>query len=490
MHKLYSDARDTPSEVLNLEARIIELQKQLETLYTQKESLVAQHALITRLPNEVLSRIFELGIHDNLRLLPRVHLVSRLWREVALATPTLSSYLRLDGGWGYGGSRPFLEHVKTLLERAGNAALSVDLDCRYVDDTVALEELASGIGPHLGQAYSFSLSAPDWEWFDVVQKHVTLKLDAKLQELTLRVDPSDDETAIPVPFLRDNRTYVRLHTLVIEQVPLVSVRGAFLPALRSFRLSRDTRFHSMNRMAVPLSELLDFVGAHPQLEELHIHGIRFTLDALCSALLDEPQRVHAPAMKKMSFTHVDGAGIGACLTSLDLPLLNSLILSMDACDNADLGFLASLLVESPLPNLQFLDVRNANTDGTALHSFIRVLRKLPKLIALGICSPPTGTIGGRIFEILSTPTSATGKEAWLVPQLKALAITNCRDISGHEVLRVVSARKGAWNSGGGDILKASVVQKLDFVRIAQCYGLEDDIADALQDAVTTFRHSL
>jgi hypothetical protein len=409
-----------------------------------------------------------------------------------LETPTLSSYLRLDGSWGYGGSRRFLDHTKVLLERAGDSKLCVELDCRYVDDTTALEDLASGIGPHLGRAYSFQLSVPDWDWFTLLQSHAAPNLGSNLQELTLRIDPSD-EPVVPTQFLVPGQTYEHLYKLVLEQVPLVSIRGAHLPSLRSLRLSRDTRFHSLNRMTVVLAELIEFLRSHPQLEELYIHGARFALDVSSAALLDAPERVHTPALKKVSFNQVDGAGIGAFLTSLDTPVLEALVVSMDACDNSDLGFLATIIAEcgsSLVSSLRLLDIRNINTDGSALFPFARILRRLPNLTALGICSPPSGTVGGKFFDLLANPSYGANGETWLLPRLKALAIVNARDVSGHEVLGVIRARKSTWISGGGDLVKASPVEKMDFVRIAQCYGLEDDTVDTLRDAVEIFRHGL
>jgi hypothetical protein len=480
MNRFLRDTRQPCAEALTLETRILELQKQLAAALHDKEMLLAKHALVSRLPPEILSRIFELGVHQDLHLLPRISLVSRLWRHVAVKTPTLSSYLRLDGSWGYGASRAFLEHANVLLDRAGDSKLCVELDCRYVDDTAALEALASGIAPHLQRAYSFNLSVPDWDWFVLVQKHVQPHLGGDLEELTLRIDPAGDEV-VAAQFLAPEKTYPRLHKLVLEQCPLAAVRGAHLPALRSLRLSRDTRFHSLNRMAVDLGELLAFLGAHPQLEELAVHGVRFALAVDAEALCDAPTRIAAPALRTASFTHVDGPGVGACLASLALPALATLVLSMETCDSGDLGFLAGALADgAALPALRALDLRNINTDGPALFPLVRTLRRLPRLAALGLCTPPSGALGAKLFDLL---TSGGPSERWLLPHLEALSLINARDVTGYEVLAAVNARKAAGRDAGGH------VDKLRFVRIAHCC-VEDDALDALEDAVEVFRHEM
>ena len=63
------------------------MQSQLEALQTRKLNLLAGNALINRIPPELLSRIFELGVYESNDLLPVLSLVSHLWRSIVLSTP-------------------------------------------------------------------------------------------------------------------------------------------------------------------------------------------------------------------------------------------------------------------------------------------------------------------------------------------------------------------------------------------------------------------
>ena len=67
---------------------------------------------------------------------------------------------------------------------------------------------------------------------------------------------------------------------------------------------------------------------------------------------------------------------------------------------------------------------------------------------------------------------------WLVLRLEALSVQNCGDISGHELLRVVSARRGA---------AAPQVANITFLKITQCYLLDPEVLERLIPLVDTVR---
>lgn len=141
-------------------------------------------------------------------------------------------------------------------------------------------------------------------------------------------------------------------------------------------------------------------------------------------------------------------------------------------------------------------------DGAALVPFVRVLYNLPTLTALGISSPPGGVLGPRIFDVLCSPASSNqddasssagpsassyAAESWVLPKLEALCLQNCRDVSGHEILRVVLARNGAALNLSGRRGEAEGVSAIKFVKVSQCYGLDPDVHELLAREVGTLR---
>jgi hypothetical protein len=157
--------------------------------------------------------------------------------------------------------------------------------------------------------------------------------------------------------------------------------------------------------------------------------------------------------------------------------------------------------ELRFPDLRHLDLRACNIDGPALFPFIRALHGLPHLTALALSSPPSGTLGAKLFDLLSSPSpspspisssvhtspindssssSLTNPPAgvWVLPNLYALCVQNCRDISGHELYRLVNARRNHTHE----------VKAIRYLRISQCYSMDAEVVDMLKtlvDAVVT-----
>ena len=126
-------------ELIKLQARKSELQERKTELLRKREALSASVAPITRLVPELLARVFEFAVEaepesyaldDSKSALERLNRVSKGWRAVVLATPSLyrSVYLHLEK-WGetervdgQGGMRA-VRRAQAFLERSGG--------CRY-----------------------------------------------------------------------------------------------------------------------------------------------------------------------------------------------------------------------------------------------------------------------------------------------------------------------------------------------------------------------
>jgi len=103
---------------------------------------------------------------------------------------------------------------------------------------------------------------------------------------------------------------------------------------------------------------------------------------------------------------------------------------------------------------------------------------------------------------LENASSGKDKQTWILPALQALIIQNARDVSGHEILRVVRARQEAFvgSRGAGlglrtdvvadEVQRAegdgdAVVAQITYLKILGCYTLDRDgeIVEELKRAV-------
>ena len=470
-----SDPRPSLPEVTEIEENIHSLQSQLEALQTRKLHLLARNALINRIPPELLSRIFELGVHESNDLLPVLSLVSHFWRSIVLTTPSIWSYIRL---LSYSRSTSFLRKLKVHLERSQDCKFLLDIDCRYLDVINELSQIMTELDPHLYRCFSFRMSVPDWQSMEIV-RNMSQKLGPALEDLYLRFDPSESEEQ--VPFVLLSQPCPRLSSITLEHAPLICIRTT-LPSLRRLYLIREQRYASSTRIGLSFKEFLDVLNSTPTLEELRIQSVLFLLDGSDFVFRSSPVPPIFPNLKLLSFHYVESNNLALFLESGHFPALRRLSVQMDASNDENTQWLVRMSIDSAVrfPALRQLDLRSCNIDGVGLVPFVRALHQLPHLTALGLSSPPSGVLGPRLFEVLAAAPDAGEVGAagqWLLPRLQALCLQTCRDISGHELLQVVWAR----NAGGAS------VSPIRYIKIAQCYGLDPETHEQLCRVVTTVR---
>ncbi|KDQ58513.1 hypothetical protein JAAARDRAFT_176490 [Jaapia argillacea MUCL 33604] len=461
-----TDPRSAPPEIEEIDKRVAEIEEELAQLKVKRNDILARRALIAGVPPEILSRMFELGVHDSIPLLHSISLVSRHWRNIALETPSLWSYIKLDYNWGYSRSAAFQQKMKLYLERSQACKLFVDLDCRYLDLATELSSIMADLSPHLSRCFFFRVSVQDWDWMAIIRMNAR-ELGPNLESLYLRVDPCDSEDQTPHTVL--SQPCPRLKTIVLEYTPLISIRTE-LPALETLHLIRDQRYttsSSSSRIGISMKDLLEIVETTPTLRELRFQSAAFILDGT-DLFRTTPSLAPLPALRNLSFHFLDTINLAVFLDSVSLPALQRLSVQMDCPNDDNLNWL-SKLTEDRFPSLRYLDLRGCNLDGVHLVPFIRALHQLPRLIALGISCPPSGTLGAKLFNLLASPG-----DDWILPRLQALCLQSCRDISGHEILKVVTARNGMVEPDVADIR---------FLKLAQCFSLDPDVVDVLSGLV-------
>ena len=431
-------------------------------------------------------------MHENQGLLPSISLVSKHWRDLSLETPTLWSYIVLDHQWNYGRGAELLRKIRTHMQRAQAARIRVDLDFRYAESLAEARSIMQALQPHLSRCFSFRVSVPDWDWMAVVAENCD-NMHSSLESIALRIDPGDSEDAAPVPLLTG--TFPRLTSVTLEQTPLACVFSkAQTPRLRKFYLIRDARYHANQRIRITLREYLSALTSAPELEDVRLQSAIFHLDGSEGVFRHSPIRTLVPHLTDLALSFLDATNVGLFLDTVSLPALVRLAVQMDAGPEGDnLAWLANLsgaAASGRLPSLRHLELRACTTEGPALAPLIRALHGLPRLAALGLAAPPSGMVGARLFELLASgpsiesPTASTSTMrrtsntgSWLLPNLRVLSLSGCRDVSGHEILRVVRARLDqpayATPETGG-------AARISMVRIVPCYPLDPEVVDSLK----------
>ncbi|EJF57801.1 hypothetical protein DICSQDRAFT_173550 [Dichomitus squalens LYAD-421 SS1] len=458
------DLRKLPEEIEQLDQSIAELEAKIATLRLQRAKLLDQRALIRRLSPDLLSRIFELGVHESADLLPNLSLVSHHWRSVVLSSPTLWTYIILDSNWSWR-IPSFLRRMRAHLQRSRASKLFIDIDFRHVDSLLDTETILLELKPHLWRCYSYNVSVPDWFRMRKIQEHSST-MGPALEDLYLRVDSSDSE--YQEPFSVFSQPCPRLVYAMLEHMPMECL-GVPTSSLRQFHLLRDARCHSPAKIGYPFNQLMSILTSSP-IKCFSVRFAFFTIDTTEDVFRATPTPQVLPSLEGLSFDAVDAGSVSLFLESTSLPALQ--LLSVNS--GVDLQWLTQIsLTSSRFPALRLLDLCNCLFTGPSLVPLVRALHHLPQLTGLGISTPATGVVGTHIFDMLAAGPDTLGE--WLLPRLEAIGVQNCEDVTGHELLRVVTARRGA---------AAPEVSNIVFLKITQCL-LDSEVLERLTQKVDT-----
>jgi len=394
-----------------------------------------------------------------------------------LDTPTLWTYITLDRTFGYGMFDQFLRKAGTYLQRSRSCKFLVDVDCRYVDGIAELLDIMLLLEPHLHRCFSFRVSFADWEEGMTLVRDHSKGLGPSLERLHIRVDPDDDDDPVPFPLL--SSPCPRLQTVILEQAPLKTVGESFadFSRLTTLHIVRDQRYssHTSTRISISLTDLLARLAALPMLTELCIQSTNIQLDDE-HILVASPALTVIPSLKYLICSLIDSTTLSLFLESTFFPNLERLRVQMcNTQDDIGVQWLQHVTSISPprLPSVRYLDLRGCNVDGTALFPFVRVLRRLPELTALALSSPPSGCIGTKLFDVLTLGQTAAEK---VTPKLQALCLQNCRDVTGHELIRLAQSRLGSNDAG-----------TIGYLKLAQCYALDLTALEQLTGLVSVVR---
>lgn len=468
-----SDPRTKTPDLAAVDKAIDNLETDLALLKLKRSHLLAERALIGRIPPEILSDIFEHGVYDDVRLLPTLSLVSRHWRNISLATPSLWTYIMLDEDWGYGRPAHFMRKIRMHIERSQACKLFVELDAHFIESLTDLRHIMSLLQPHLHRCFWFYISVPDWEWMAAAREYVQ-NLGPALETLEICIDLTDDDQFRPFTLL--HQPCPHLYSIVLEHAPLLCV-DVDLPSLKRLHIIPDQRYRTQP-IGVSFKELLAKLTVIPTLRELRVQSSVFLLDGTEDVLAGSPVPTTLSSLTTLSFNLVESTNISLFLESTYLPALSRLCVQMESTPRENMHWLLRISHATPtrFPALRYLDLRACSIDGPGLASFVRALQQLPQLTGLALSSPPSGSLGQKIFDLLATGPATRG--AWLLPRLQGLCVQFCRDLTGHELLRVVRAR---------NTVSDPEVEDIKYLRIEWCYSLDPDALEQLMALVETVR---
>ncbi|KDQ16956.1 hypothetical protein BOTBODRAFT_186157 [Botryobasidium botryosum FD-172 SS1] len=250
----------------------------------QTKALLNRSMPIHRLPNEILTTVFELAMAHGSYPRPapekrppfNVMLVSTLWRDIVISSPMLWTYIDMSN----------LPLVEMFISRSRQAALDIDFighrskfypDLPPIDAQVNAADngypreffsLIEPLLPHLDRWRSLvtnRITAPDL--------HSCLLLPAPKLESFLMRSPRNHENEAP-PY--DGIPVFAGHTPRLRNLDL---DGAYFPLRYSIYTELTSLKLSAIRYSEPVQQLLQNIQYCPRLEKISLSGVQFSSGA-------------------------------------------------------------------------------------------------------------------------------------------------------------------------------------------------------------------
>jgi hypothetical protein len=299
------------------------LMSQREQLESHLEQVVRLQSPVLRLPSEILSSIFIIGVRqmgeDDSLLVSTLMLVCRYWADVAIGTPVLWSKIEVS-------KHHSLEKAKRKLARSKSVPLDITINFGPRPDqtsgvTESVIHAMDLFGPALWRTKSFRLSVPNRP-----QAHAAIlrcQENAPLLEcLSIRIFHSIQEDHYarnpPLPLFNGHTPRLRSCSFTsfnfgwdistVSQLCVLKLGGYF----NGFSPSVDT--------------LLNILHECPQLEELALRDMSDVDMDLCLSLEEEAatRTVQLPRLRKASFHCAGIMRSRMTLSQLSFPALESL----------------------------------------------------------------------------------------------------------------------------------------------------------------------
>ncbi|KAJ6585063.1 hypothetical protein B0H19DRAFT_1206683 [Mycena capillaripes] len=423
----------------SLDSKMASLMSQRRDLETRLEQAVRLQSPVLRLPSELLSSIFIIGVLGDMEednpestdegkvtvMLPTLMLVCRYWLEVALATPLLWAKIAVS-------PHHSLEKARRKLGRSKSCPLDISINFgpRTEYTSSVTEQVVHAMDlfrPALWRIKSFRLNVPNRP-----QAHAVLlrcQEDAPLLEtLSIRIYHAmqDDNYSIaPLPLFNGRTPRLRSCSLTSFNfgwdVRLVS-------RLRVLKLGGYFNAHTPST-----NTLLGILRECPHLEELALRNLSDVDCAPCfsdSEDFDFPtltKIVHLPRLKKASFYYAGIALTQQLMAQFTFPNLESL----ELCYLENVTPVLQLVYTQALTRLPLRRLRIESCLFNEL-KLVNLLRRLPSLVTLELVDVEDASSG--LLRGLSS------SQPWVCSKLESLTLDGCTSLDWDSLRTFVESR--------------------------------------------------
>ncbi|XP_006462554.1 hypothetical protein AGABI2DRAFT_206955 [Agaricus bisporus var. bisporus H97] len=419
-------------EAINsLDAQMARLMTQRQALKSQLEQEVRLQSPVIRLPSELLSSIFVIGVlgmgDEDPIMVPTLMLVCRYWEQVALDTPKLWAKVTIS-------PHDPIDKARRRLERSKSCPLDVTVNFTpRLDNSYSVSEqvmLAMDLlRPALWRTRSFSLSVPNRS-----QVHAALlqwKDDAPLLEtLSIHIYHSiqEDHRAAPTAPLFIGNT-PRLRSCSFTSFNF----GWDLRLLTRLRVLKLGGY--FNGSTPSPSTLIAVLRQCPQLEELALRNIADVdlypcgpqEDTIPETLPSTNRIIHLARLTKASFHYTGNALTQHIMSQIAFPNLEQL----ELCYLQDINSIIKYLHTQALTriSLKYLRIESCLLNEM---SFVKLLSRLSSLTVLEVID---------MEDLTSYFLKAlTSSQPWICPHLEDLNLDGCTSLDWDSLRSFVEAR--------------------------------------------------
>ncbi|KIY45210.1 hypothetical protein FISHEDRAFT_67143 [Fistulina hepatica ATCC 64428] len=405
--------------IRTIDSRMATLMNERSELENQLERAARSQSPVFRIPSELLSTIFVIGVLEMDILIPTLQLVCRYWSDVAVNTPVLWAKISVS-------PLDSIDKIRRRLSRSKGCPLDINIHYvqRYDYSYSISEQIIHAmdlIRPALWRTRTFSLSVPSRS-----QAHAALlrcKEDAPLLEsLSIQVHN----------VMLDDRTYssspLPLFNGVTPMLKLCSLSGFnFEWDVRPLSRLRVLKLGGYYNEYFPsFSTLLTIMKQCPDLEELALRNI---CPDGCGDDVHAPlsPSVPFPRLRRLSFYNAVSQIVPFLMSSISFPNLEYL----DLCYLQNITSVLQYLHSQSLTRLPLRELRVEACYMNELR-FLNLLRRLSSLTTLEMIE--VEDVSPHFLQCLSS------SQPWVCPKLEKLSIEGCTSIEWDHLRTFVECR--------------------------------------------------
>lgn len=422
-------------EIANIDAQIAVLISQRRELVSKLETEVRMQSPVIRIPSELLSSIFIMGVlgmgDEDPIMVATLMLVCRYWSEVALNTPLLWAKIGVS-------THDSLEKARRRIERSKSCPLNISInfgqrtEASTTDHIISATELFDTV---MWRTKTFSLNVPSRHLAQVALSRCRSEAPI-LERLTIQVHYSIEE----------GRNFAK---------PTLPLFNGFTPKLRSCSITSFNFGWDLNLMArlrvlklggyyngtaPSTSTLLSILRLCPDLEEIALRNLSDVDSAPCyremsgcpeqelvpvSLSLTAQKPISLPRLTKASFYYATVAKqVMTCITCPNLEWLE--LCYLENVSSVIQTLYTQALIKLPLKHLR-IEMSLFNE-----LKLVDLLRHVPSLVTLELLD---------LEDISSNFIRGLSKSSpWVCPRLQTVNFHGCLNLDWDSLRGFVESR--------------------------------------------------